>query len=191
MQGSLVLAGAAATGKTTVAKMLGSLVPGAVYVEVEARECWPISDPALREECFIESFLSVINPRGPYIHDNALLSVYGYSRALEALATSSEARRLRLIAGKALEAQEELLAKGSRTVLLTASHHAMTQRILARTAAEAERTSNSVEHLIPIHVDAQKHMEEAASKIGIPIIDTTELPPQQIAINLLKLWGKL
>lgn len=190
MGNSLALAGAAATGKTTAARIISGLVPGVRYVEVEARECWPIRSPAEREECFMESFLESITSKGPIVHDNALLSVYGYSRALEALADPGEAAKLRDVAKRALRAQEELLSKATRLVLLVASEHAIATRVLSRMSWEEERSNNSVEALVSIHVQAQEFMKDAALKLGVPIVDTTSIEPPQVAILLLKYWEK-
>ena len=118
---ALAFAGAAASGKTTVARTLARIlrVP---YHGVEAEECWPLPPGRERQRCFLHYFKQRLL-EGAGVYDNHYWSVYAYSLAMGVLDVAQEALVL-------------AVAGGHRVVFLAASPGTLRERIRRRLAAE-------------------------------------------------------
>lgn len=166
----LYLAGAAGAGKTTVAQILGKRLGLPVH-EVEARECWPLADVDEREECFARVFEERML-RGNGVYSNHLLTVYGYAVALGASPWVAETALRRA-------------ALYSPVVVLVAGPECLRRRIASRMERERDRRLNVVEGEIETHLRAQAVIVDAARELGIPVLDTSHVDPEDVAGKVL------
>jgi len=173
----LCFAGAAATGKTTTARLLSRRL-GLPWFEVEAEKCWSLSAPRERQRCFLKEFKSILSRPAPGFYSNHLLTVYAYSKALGANDVAAEAL------SHALHEARGLL------VVLVADGNAIMERITRRLEAAVQRRKNVVEEVYTLHLRAQEVLVDAAHRHGIPIIDTTNTNPSRVVDKVVSLLAK-
>jgi len=160
----LSLAGPAAAGKTTVAR----LAPG--YYPVEAEECWGQPPGVERQECFLRVFRSRIVRAPPgAVLDNSLLSVYGYSMAMG----------LPDLAREALELWERL--EPATVLLVPPSPRVLEARLERRLAVEEGRRGNAVEEMVGLHWRAMRYMYRVARGTHVPVVVSTG-PPEFVLL---------
>ena len=151
------MAGVSGSGKSSFARVIGRIYRVPVH-EVEARECWSIMPGLGRQECFARAFIDKME-QGAGVYTNHLLTVYGYTAAM----LGSEhplARRLKNIVER----------RGDPVIVLVVGRGTLEERIVRRLETDSQRSTNTTETNIKLHLNAQKHILDYARQHSLPTI---------------------
>ena len=151
------MAGVSGSGKSSFARVIARIYRVPVH-EVEARECWSIMPGLERQECFARVFIDKME-RGAGVYTNHLLTVYGYTAALLG-AGHPLALRLKTIVER----------RGDPIIVLVVDREMLEERIARRLETDKQRSTNTIETDIELHLTAQKHILDYARQHAIPAI---------------------
>ena len=178
------LEGVSAVGKSTVAPLVAGML-GAEPVELEARQCWPLPPGGERQRCFLRSFAGVVLRSmllyRRVVYSNGLVTLAAYSRA----SGEEWAAREALLALRLLETAARV-----HVVVLDAEPRELKARAAARAALETGRALDRAwERGGRLHEEAREELLRLARERGVPVVDTTGVPPGRVAEKALEELG--